>query len=71
MGITGATPIATYGLAVYQHVDCDTTGQGGRIGENDLVMGRGIILNPTVFRSRFTSNDLNLPAGRSWLTLSQ
>lgn len=67
--ITGATSTATYGVAVFQHVACDRTGQGGRIGVDDLVMGRGIILNPMVFRNRFTPPELNLPAGRPF-TLS-
>jgi hypothetical protein len=67
--ITGDNRTATYGVAVFQHVACDRTGQGGRIGVDDLVMGRGIILNPTVFNNRFPPPNLDLPAGRPF-TLS-
>ena len=67
--ITSASRTSTYGVAVFQHVVCDRVGRGGRIGVDDLVMGRGVILNPTVFSGRFTPPNLNLPAGRPF-TLS-
>ena len=39
-------------VAVYQHVVCDTVPVGGVIGENDLAVGKGILLNSSVYRGR-------------------
>lgn len=40
------------GVAVYQHIVCDTVPAGGIIGINDLTVGKGILLNEGVYVGR-------------------
>lgn len=37
------------GIAVFQSIACDTTGNGGILGTDDMIMGRSILLNEEVY----------------------
>lgn len=50
-------------IALFQYVVCDNIPNGGRLGSTDLIMGRGVLINPGVFTNPTRPTPIEIPLG--------